>query len=51
MFYCNECAKKYGYPETMFKSQGPCECCQEVKVCNDTPSRFLPSVKKEDKEA
>lgn len=42
MFYCDKCADKYGYPETWFKSHGKCETCDEVAVCNDTPSKFLP---------
>ena len=45
MFYCNPCAEKYGYPETMFKSSGPCECCETDAVCNDMPSRLLPMPK------
>jgi hypothetical protein len=42
MFYCNDCAKENGYPETITKSQGPCECCGKIAICNDMPSSKLP---------
>lgn len=42
MFYCDDCAKKYGYPPTAFKSEGPCESCDKVAICNDQPSKRLP---------
>ena len=32
MFYCNECAKKRGYPMSIFKSYGACEICEKVGV-------------------
>jgi hypothetical protein len=41
MFYCNECAKKYKYPETISKSGGKCEICGKIAVCNDRPARLL----------
>lgn len=41
MFYCNDCAKENGYPETITKSQGLCECCGKVAICNDMPSSKL----------
>ena len=47
MFYCNDCAKKYEYPETLFKSVGKCECCGEKKVCNEMKSSELPKPKYE----
>ncbi len=46
MFYCNDCAKKYEYPESFSKSGGKCELCGESKVCNDVPSRELAKPKK-----
>lgn len=50
MLYCDECAKKMGYPKTEFQSNGACEICRDVAVCNDTPSRLLPKPKiKKDK--
>ena len=42
MFYCDECAKKKGWPETLFKSAGVCEVCGRVKVCNNRKSSDLP---------
>lgn len=42
MYYCPECAKQKGWPESMSRSKGPCEVCQRVAVCYDTPSRYLP---------
>lgn len=47
MFYCNKCAEKYEYSETMSKSIGKCECCGEEAECNDRPSRLLPIPKKQ----
>lgn len=43
MFYCEKCAKKNEWPETVFKSYGKCECCDKVAECNDMPSRYLPN--------
>ena len=43
MFYCNKCGKKNGWPtDTLTKSEGPCEICNESAVCNDVPSSQLP---------
>lgn len=41
MFYCMACAEKNDYPETLFKSRGPCELCGSVAPCNDLPTRRL----------
>lgn len=43
MFYCDECAKEKGWPESMFRSRGPCEVCGEVRVCSQRKSIDLPS--------
>ena len=43
MFYCNDCAKEYGYPESLCKSIGLCEICGKHRVCNDRPSSSLPT--------
>ena len=43
MFYCNKCAEKEGWPESIGKSHGKCEMCGEVDTCNDVPSSRLPS--------
>ena len=43
MFYCNECMKEKNWPETIFKSQGRCEICGKVAICNDRPSNLLPN--------
>ncbi len=45
MFYCDNCANKYEYPETLSKSYGSCEVCREQAICNDRPSRLLPMPK------
>lgn len=47
MFYCNDCAKKNGYPETVFKSDGKCECCEKVRPCNEMKSSLLPKPAKD----
>jgi len=45
MFYCDDCAEKNKYPESLFKSIGDCEICGERKVCNERPSSSLPKPK------
>ena len=42
MFYCDKCALEKGWPKSIGKSFGTCEVCDEVSVCNDTPSKLLP---------
>jgi hypothetical protein len=42
MFYCDDCANEYGYPESIMKSEGKCEICGKQKICNDVPSSCLP---------
>lgn len=46
MFYCDPRKKKNGWPENfLFKSYGLCEACKKNAVCNDVPSKYLPSRK------
>jgi len=47
MFYCNECAEKNGYPESIRKSVGNCELCGKHANCNDIPSSELPLPKEQ----
>jgi len=42
MFYCNDCAKENGYPQSIIRSIGPCECCGKIADCSDMPSSNLP---------
>ena len=42
MFYCDECARRKRWPETVTTSRGPCEICGRTAVCNEMPSRLLP---------
>lgn len=46
MFYCEPCREKREWPESIMRSEGPCECCGETAVCYDMPSRLLPIPKK-----
>ena len=48
MFYCNDCAKKMNYPISIFKSNGRCEICEEVRECSDIPCKDLPEEKEEE---
>lgn len=41
MFYCDECAEKNGWPNTLFKSIGPCELCGKRTLCNERKSSEL----------
>lgn len=45
MFYCEDCRKKNGWPESMCRSYGRCEVCGKTNVCYDIPSKFLPDKK------
>ncbi len=46
MVYCNECAKKEGWPvETFLNYDAPCEICHIRTTCNDVPSKHLPKKK------
>lgn len=42
MFYCDRCAKRNSWPETMARSEGPCEICGRTAMCNDRPAHMLP---------
>ena len=42
MFYCEQCRRARAWPESMVRSQGPCELCHRVASCYDVPSKFLP---------
>lgn len=42
MFYCDECREDRNYPETAFKSFGPCEICGAKAACSSVPSSRLP---------
>jgi len=44
MFYCEPCEKKYNWPNSFMKSRGKCEMCDNVGVCNDVPSKYLPAI-------
>lgn len=42
MFYCPKCAIKHKYPETLFRSEGPCELCGTIAICFERASKDLP---------
>ena len=46
MFYCDQCAVKNSWCETVAKSVGKCEICGERRECNDRPSKLLPRPQK-----
>lgn len=41
MFYCDPCRETNGWPESMFKSFGPCEECGQSSRCNEVASSVL----------
>ena len=45
MFYCGTCEKDNEWPDSFIKSYGKCEMCDNVALCNDVPSRYLPMPK------
>jgi hypothetical protein len=42
MFYCEPCREERHWPESMCKSYGRCEVCENHAVCNDRASSTLP---------
>jgi hypothetical protein len=42
MFYCDDDAKRNGWPLTLFRSYGRCEVCRGIADCNSLPSSMLP---------
>lgn len=50
MFFCDECRVKNNWPESWFKSTGPCEVCGRTRVCNEIHSSQLPPVPTEEEE-
>lgn len=42
MFFCDPCAKKRNWPQSISKSHGVCEICDITARCNDVPSSALP---------
>lgn len=42
MFYCEPCRVKRSWPESIGKSYGKCEVCDNVRICNDRASSTLP---------
>ena len=46
MFICDDCLeKRFTNGQSMSRSIGKCEICEETKRCNDIPSKFLKSKK------
>ena len=41
MFYCDPCREINQWPESMFKSFGPCEECGQTGRCNEVASSVL----------
>jgi len=41
MFYCDDCAKRNDWPETMFRSLGTCEECGARAECSERSTRDL----------
>lgn len=48
MFFCDTCAEKNKWPQSWSKSGGRCEVCGKTAVCNDIPSKELPSAYEDD---
>jgi hypothetical protein len=43
MFYCDSCGLDRHWPtETLVRSRGRCELCDNTRLCNDVPSAQLP---------
>lgn len=42
MFYCDDCAKKNEWPESLSKSRGLCEICEQLTLCNNRSISQLP---------
>lgn len=42
MFFCEKCRNENQWPDSLFKSRGKCEVCDQFATCNDVPSKYLP---------
>lgn len=42
MFFCEPCRIKMEWPESFFRSSGPCEVCGKFAVCYEVKSSLLP---------
>jgi hypothetical protein len=43
MFFCDSCAEKNGWWQSLGRSYGPCEVCGVKRLCNDVPSSLMPA--------
>ena len=43
MFYCEKCRIEKDWPESITKSYGKCEICEDTCECHDRPSSQLPA--------
>lgn len=41
VFYCDPCRLAYGWPESLFKSYGPCEECGDNSYANAVASSLV----------
>lgn len=41
MFFCETCQVARGWPQSITRSFGRCECCGRRTACYDVPARFL----------
>lgn len=49
MFFCEDCRSKNNWPDSIRRSNGKCEVCDEPNSwCYDVPSKYLP-IRREDK--
>ena len=45
MFYCEECARKHGFPQAPAMNLEPCEMCGHTKVCYNNPEQAEPELR------
>lgn len=41
MFFCDSCATRNGWPQSLFASYGKYEECGGIRECSDVPSKYL----------
>lgn len=49
MFYCEACQERTGWPQSLSRSSGRCEVCEEAGLCYDVPSGALPDPKPQER--
>ena len=51
MYYCDNCARRYGLAIALFRSWGPCDLCDRDGACSEAPPETVAEKPVERREA